>query len=259
MAGFLIFLGLVGIVVAVIMLAARAVFKKGWPYKKAGILAGIAVIVLIIGSALAGPSVQKGYEAGKQAAQNPPAQTQDTQPVKNSAPAQTNSNAPQQQDQKTESNGQNLIPGIAAADIKLNLEKWGLKFTGPRPLKEFEGYLDDGKATDSDTGVELSCTISALDPTKVKSVTFRAEGSLVAGALPPEAYLAVAKGFLGFAATLPYDNSEPAKARAWVEENIDKANQSGKPITTTIGSVEFTLAGGKYIRLLSLKPVRSSE
>ncbi len=102
MAGFLIFLGLVGIVVAVIMLAARAVFKKGWPYKKAGILAGIAVIVLIIGSALAGPSVQKGYEAGKQAAQNPPAQTQNTQPVKNSTPAQTNSNAPQQQDQKEE-------------------------------------------------------------------------------------------------------------------------------------------------------------
>lgn len=150
------------------------------------------------------------------------------------------------------------IPGIAAADIKLNLQKLGLKFTGPRPAKDavsgFEGYLDDGEGIDPDTGVTLSCSITAIDPLKIKYVTFRVYGADVAGILPPEYFIAVAKGFLGYTATLPYDGAEPAKAKAWVEENIGRANKPGA-IITKIGQVEFTLAGGKYVRFLSVRAI----
>lgn len=146
------------------------------------------------------------------------------------------------------------IPGIAAADIKLNLQKLGLKFTGPRPAKSFDGYLDDGEGVDPDTGVTLSCSIIAVDPLKIKYVTFRVDGTAVAGILPPEYFIAVAKGFLGYTATLPYDGAEPAKARAWVEENIGRANKPGS-IITKIGPVEFTLAGGKYLRFLSVRAI----
>lgn len=166
----------------------------------------------------------------------------------------------QQTEQVVNEDKQIYIPGIEASDIKLNLEKYGFSFTGPRPLsKEVGGgYLDDGKVRDPDTGVELSCTISAENPLKINSVTFRTDGTLVAGTISPKIYLATAEGFLGFCATLPYDGAEPEKAKTWVIENI-KNVKTGQPIYTTIGSVEYRLAGNEYFTTLSIKPEESPE
>ncbi|NPV92088.1 MAG: hypothetical protein HPY50_15080 [Firmicutes bacterium] len=268
LAGFLVLFGMAGAVVALVMMIVQFVFKRGWAKKRIWTVGAISLALFAVGMVMGVSSVPDGYEAGQQAARSEKAAS--TSPASPPTPSvepvndnQTASEPPTTDKasvgkQKDEESG--LISGILAADIKLNLEKsWKLKFTGPRPVPGSKEYLDDGKVTDPDTGVQLSCTITEDTATKVKYATFRADGTGVAGLLPAEIYLAVAKGFLGFSSTLPYDGSDPAKAKEWVEKNISKANQPGKPITTTIGQVEFTLAGGKYIRLLSLKPVRSSE
>jgi len=256
MADLLMFVGLVSFVVAIILFGVRLLLKRGWNYKRSGILAGGAIVLFILGAAISGPSLQQGYDTGKQAPQNKLATQGNISPEKQKQPVEPVKEEEKQKLESEEKQSKGLIPDIEAADIKLNLEKWGLKFTGPRPFKDDTGYLDDGEVVDPDTQVKLSCTIMAKTPMAIQSVTFRADGALVAGNISPERYLAVSKGFLGYCATLPYDGSEPEKAREWVEKNLDQANQPDKPIVTVIGQVEYKLAGAKYFRLLSMKPIQ---
>ena len=61
----------------------------------------------------------------------------------------------------------------------------------------------------------------------------------------------LAKPFLGFVATLPYENSNPEKAKKWVEENISKNS------TTDINGVRFEIIGNnKNTRTLLIAPTK---
>ncbi len=148
----------------------------------------------------------------------------------------------------TENNA--LIPGITAADIKLNLKNWKIEFTGPRPVPNKNEYLDDGKANDPDTGVELSSTITTRGPTKIEYVIFRTIGD----SSSLNSYKAITESFLSYCATLPYDGSEPQKAKDWVSANL-KTVKPGKPVLTVIGAVEYQLSSGSELAYtLSMKP-----
>ncbi|OPY64076.1 MAG: hypothetical protein A4E56_00130 [Pelotomaculum sp. PtaU1.Bin065] len=277
LAGFLTLLGVVGVVVSLVMMVVRSILKREWPKKKIWTAGAISIALFIVGMVMGISSVPNGFEAGRQAAKEDVAAPASTTP----APLPEKATQEQGKEQKQETNqGQvtqtnaeennkpasvdaekpKFIPGIAAADIKLNLEKWGLKFTGPRPLSEEVGggYLDDGKVKDPDTGVDLSCTISAETPTKIKTAIFRVDGSLMAGTISRDIFIAVTEGFLGYCATLPYDGAEPAKAKAWVEDNVEKI-KIGQPISSTIGSVNYRLAGNEYFTFLTIKPEGSPE
>lgn len=60
--------------------------------------------------------------------------------------------------------------------------------------------------------------------------------------------------FLGFVATLPYDGSDPDKARLWVAENISKPRAE-----TIIGPVWFELRGdGSFVELSMAKPSKKA-
>lgn len=263
LAGFMMLLGITGAAVALVMLIIRLFFKRGWVKKRILTVGAISVVLFAVGLAMGWPSAQEGYE-GQTArvkdsivhSSSPSSPSSSIEPVTaNEEPNDNKSTVEEQNSDRAD-----LIPGILAADIKVNLEQsWKLKFTGPRSVPNSKEYLDDGKVTDPDTGVELSCTITEDIATKVKYATFRVDGTGVAGLLPAERFLAVSKGFLGYCSTLPYDGSDPDKAKEWIEKNIGNANQPGKSITTTIGNVEFKLAGGKYIRLLSMRPAGVSE
>jgi len=269
LAVLLVIIGVAGFGVAVAMLIARAVFKKGWEFKKTGITAGIALALFVAGTVTGivatESSDKQELTAGRKAAVNQTVKSDDakiaqekpsSQPIQAQQKVEGNSDVPAaKEEQKPE---EDTIPGIAAIDITGNLEKWGLKFDGPKPLSKDVGggYHNNGEVIDRDTGAKLSCTISADNyPLGINSVTFRVDGTLMAGTLSPELYLTVAGGFLGYCATLPYDGAEPQEAKKWVEDNIAKANQQGKPLITTIGPVEYTLAGSKYFRLLTIKPI----
>ncbi|NPV54672.1 MAG: hypothetical protein HPY71_14350 [Firmicutes bacterium] len=135
-----------------------------------------------------------------------------------------------------------FLPSVTSADVKLNLQKWGLEF----------GF-DSGKAIDLDTGVELGASLFGELPLQVSSVDFYVDGTAMIGMLPAEDFLAVAGGYLGYCATLPYEDADPVAAREWVKSNVAKANQPGRPLETTFGSARYILYGGKYIRHLSIE------
>lgn len=60
-------LGFLGLGVAIVMLIVKGVLKKGWPYKNIGILAGAALLLVIIGFAVS-PATENGPDADRDAA-----------------------------------------------------------------------------------------------------------------------------------------------------------------------------------------------
>lgn len=146
------------------------------------------------------------------------------------------------------------VPGLMPADIKINLEDtWGLDFDGPEKLIDL--WLDHGEAVDPDTGAMLVCDIyenaAGLD---VAWVEFTVDASGVAGQTSVELITALASGFLGYCATLPYEGADPEAAKAWVEDNAAKAIGEGNLLTNDIGGARFLFYGMPYIRVLEVKP-----
>jgi len=62
------FLGLAGLVVAVVLLVVRFIFKKGLTYKNIGVLAGVALALFIVGLIIT-PSAKESFNAGREAGQ----------------------------------------------------------------------------------------------------------------------------------------------------------------------------------------------
>lgn len=75
------FLGLAGLVVAVVLLVVRVFFKKGLGYKNIGVLAGVALTLFIVGLIIT-PSTKESFNAGREAGQQAVQQTQEPQKMK---------------------------------------------------------------------------------------------------------------------------------------------------------------------------------
>jgi hypothetical protein len=85
-------------------------------------------------------------------------------------------------------------------------------------------------------------------------VVFTVDATGAAGRLSGEAFNGLAAGFLGYAATVPYDGSEPQRAKQWVQAHVKEANKPGSALETQIGPVKFELSGSAYLRVLKVKP-----
>lgn len=130
------------------------------------------------------------------------------------------------------------IPGLAPVDVYLNLENKGFT-TDKRFGKEQHTFV-----CKEETGVFLntaSITIPAGQGADVVTVVNAMHQNYSAASTD-----ALAVGFLGYCATLPYDGAEPAKARAWVEANI------GKNASAVFGGVNFQLFTNGQTRILRL-------
>lgn len=70
LAVLLVLVGIVGVCVSAVMLFVRAVFKKGWEYKRSGITAGVAITLfiagIIIGVTVTGSTAKQEFETGRQ-------------------------------------------------------------------------------------------------------------------------------------------------------------------------------------------------
>lgn len=276
-------LGLAGLGLAAAMLVVRFIFKKGLTYKNIGVLAGVALALFIVGLIIT-PSAKESFNAGREAGQQA---AMEADSVSSSEPSslddevieaddlitsERDSDKPenaQEQHQtvsppegpdpedsipEDDENTPDTIPGLTAADIKLNLQQtWGLEFSGPRPGEDLA--QDTGQTVDYDTGVKLICNIFETTPMHVLWVDFVVNASLVAGSIGVEEINAVTEGYFGYCSTVPYEDAEPDKAKQWVEENVEKATKPGNVLSTQIGSVQFEMFGTEYFRTLRIKPV----
>jgi hypothetical protein len=147
------------------------------------------------------------------------------------------------------------IPGLTAADVKINLQNtWKLKFTGPKKLSEMAtSWQDQGMVFDSDTNVNLLCIIHEENPYEISYIDFIVDAAPEVGNTSLDVINSVAKSYFGFGATVPYEDASPKEAKKWVADNSDKAITPGV-IEENFGSVHYELFGTKYFRTLRLTP-----
>lgn len=131
-----------------------------------------------------------------------------------------------------------FIAGLTVADIKLNLEKRGLRCEGPRALVTLQSWTCKGN---QGSDVEFMVDVLGIDATRVRSVDANV---LQYQAQPTDA---IAAEFLGFIATLPYDKSDPTQAREWVRANIARSGSN-----LVIASARFELTRAETGRAHSL-------
>ena len=125
------------------------------------------------------------------------------------------------------------IPGFTAVDLHGNLTNKGFKLE--------KTFLDDEAlytCTMDSGGTQYRAEAYGKGATEIISV----RGTVIDGS---GNLSKVAKEFLGYLGSLPYDGAIPDRGRQWVESNIDKSS------ATTIGGVKFEIiAKGPGARIL---------
>lgn len=146
------------------------------------------------------------------------------------------------------------IPGILPADIYLSLEKtYGLKVDMKQGTTG--NYYYYGEKTVR-KGVKIICQIyPEEDSLLIDFADFIVDASGGIGIVSKSTINEIAKNYLGYCATVPYDGSKPLEAKQWVINNIVNIKQ-GEVLSKTIGKVKFELFGTAYIKTLRIKSVK---
>ncbi len=134
-----------------------------------------------------------------------------------------------------------FIPGITAADVKLNFTDKGFTCDGPRAVDDqylgfFILYSCEFKTDEYEYRVEFDGE-SVTDILSVQGIVLNyGQRSLEE----------VATEFLGYVATLPYEGSNPEEAKVWAQQNI------GVKTEIKIGGVTFDSAGTERSAILTI-------
>lgn len=135
------------------------------------------------------------------------------------------------------------IPGLAAVDIYGNFRDRGFTCVGPKgPVSDDPDRMIWWECADESNSHSFTVEVFAYSPTRIISVEAWSASLTGSGAT------ALAKPFLGFAASLPYDGSSPAEARAWVESNV------GRETRRQFGGVQYQLNSKAQVRWLRITP-----
>jgi hypothetical protein len=130
-------------------------------------------------------------------------------------------------------------------DVYGNLENEGFTCEGPDPIGGDEVWWT---CELSDLSADYMVEIWGPDADSVRLV----EATVLN--FDPSTTNETAADFLGYVATVPYKGSNPEEAQLWVEENADTT----RPVSTTIGGVEYVLSGSGESRILEIHPPGSS-
>lgn len=135
-----------------------------------------------------------------------------------------------------------IIDGLAAVDVTSNLEDRGFDCSGP----------DQGQ------GIWLwTCTFTAPDGSFEYAVDIMGSGTSHIHTVDATVFnysvlpnADIARDVLGYIATLPYKDAQPATARSWVEAHLRSGGE------TTIGSAKFALYNRERTVFLEILGVR---
>jgi hypothetical protein len=137
-----------------------------------------------------------------------------------------------------------FIDGLMPVDVYLNMEKRGF-----RTEKNFMGseYGNVWTNKKEELGIEYEVTTFSHNAHGVENVRATAWVDMV------NKRIEAAIPFFKFAASFPYEKSEPEKAQKWVEGNFNKNGA-----TTAIGGVRFTMhAPSEMVRILLIEPIQA--
>lgn len=137
------------------------------------------------------------------------------------------------------------IPGLHPHDVTPNLTQ--RDFTCSSWEKSGQYYTWTCKRT----GTQYEFLVDIWGPT-LSTVSLVEATALVYST----SYDDLATEFLGFVATLPYDNSTPQAARDWVEKTVPTIKTTGDIRKKTFGGVKYRLYGKPTARVLEMGSLR---
>jgi hypothetical protein len=135
---------------------------------------------------------------------------------------------------------EDLIPGLAAADVYGKLKSNGFKIKEERNVEGLMTWTCEDSLNPDTT---YRAEITARSETQVVSVS----GTVVN--FGSEQTASVAKPFLEFFATLSHAESNPNAASKWLAGSLDQIGA-----TTRFGEVTYTISGDERTRILQLRP-----
>ncbi len=267
---FLGLMGMVGFAVCLVVFVISLVRKKS---KKPGAIGmAMCLVLFVVGLAMTPPAPERSVgekvtpsvaessankeesSASNSGPAEPVSTTAEEQSAGGSASSEPAEGVHSEASEPVLALGEDVIPGLIAADIKLNLVKWGLKEASPKRTDGSDEISYSSSAVDSDTGAELAYFFVTDNSLHAKYATF---STLNLSAISEERFQNVAAGYLGYCATVPFEGAEPKKCKQWIADNIAKCSEAGKTETLKIGSVEFSLYGtGNSARYLDIKAVK---
>jgi len=259
-------IGLIFILVSIVLLPPINTFiAKRFKFSMSGGLKGILVIVLLIigislitrgeieevgidNNAIFNMSEIKGEKDSIE---------EEVEKVEETAKHNSKNSPNSQQDQKEEENAgiepqpeqasEPFIPELYASDIYLNLEDIGFECEGEY-WKDYDDnikgvYYCTDSTSDYDYDVEIFFGSSA------KVLLIEATGINYTSKSNTENL----SDFLGYIATIPYENASPEEARSWVESNIEKHG-----VEKVFGEVKYTIYGEAKTKILTLSHIDST-
>lgn len=132
------------------------------------------------------------------------------------------------------------VLGSHATDIRMGLTNFGLEEAAfsraPEAAADIFAFTCSTFYTDETMGVSLDYSLTLDSEYQIISSTFGISNINC----DAEIFIEYANLFLGYCATMPYDDADQAKAQQWVIDNIPLIDAEN-PVETTIGDASFEL------------------
>lgn len=173
---------------------------------------------------------------------SPPASSQPKEQTPDTTPA-----ADENKEAETETESEDLpdergIIGSHGTDIRMGLTQFGLEEAAisPAPEEAREIFASSSSTSyqDSSLGVTFDYSLTMDRDFQIIGASF----GITNNSASKDDFVIMASTYLGFSATMPYDAGEPANAKDWVIESIEKGLNEGEN-AITIGDAKFELFG----------------
>lgn len=138
------------------------------------------------------------------------------------------------------------IIGSHGTDIRMGLSQFGLEEAtiakAPEEAREVFAFSSSTNYQDVDLGVSYDYSLTMDSNFQIIGASF----GVTNNSATKDNFITIARLYLGFASTMPYDAASATDAKSWVEENINNV-PSENEISTTIGDAKFELFGSDAI------------
>jgi len=132
------------------------------------------------------------------------------------------------------------IKGSHYTDITLNLKANGFPDANKNSIEGTDFRTCNSKKTDFSTSSILSYDVTYGRNSEIISASFEASNDLL---VDGDQFIELAKSYLSFCATFPYDDNDSERAKKWVTDNINNIGSSENPPTLQIGNAIFEIFG----------------
>lgn len=172
---------------------------------------------------------------------NSNAQVDESQEIESQRPSESAQVETEAPTKEMESDTRGIL-GSHGTDIRMGLTQFGLEeapiSSAPEAARDVFAYTSTARYQDVLLGVSYDYSLTMDSEFQIIGASFGITNDGVSNT----DFIRLAKLYLGFCATMPYDASDSSQVRNWVESNIEAVG-NGESAFITVGDAKFELYG----------------